>query len=626
MALVFKIKHGDTLRRWVVSESIDAEMFPITLEQLQAKVRELFQFPPSAVLAITYVDKDNDVVTLGDDRDLVDACLVQCLNPLRLEIQVLESKPDGTDRASQPTENFNMEGFLKLLFPDATAEALQGFLQRHAQALDPSLPIATLILKAQDAFKDFLAHATRPEFHKSGTSDKPNHHHPYKHPFGDFRCKSMPNRGDFTSGKDGSGFPALHLGVQCDECGATPIMGPRYKSNKVPDFDLCATCFQDKGNEGDYEKIEYPVYCPPFHDRHYRPPCLIKGLKQFMGPPMWPRGSFARGPYGWRPERGFGHDEHKKLDARFMKDVTIFDGTELAPGTKFTKIWRMSNNGSLPWPQNTQLLHIGGDVLSLQESVNVELPDNGLACGEEVEISVDLTAPEKAGRYISHWRLISPAGQKFGQRVWVTIQVVPQGEQSPMLQESLKEGEVKDDIVKNKASTVEVPIVSMEEVEKEPTLNTEKRDEMMVEGAAGPSSRDVTDLKITEVGADDISQELEGFSIVEKPDVEFGDEAMIDNADTANKENNDQELKLQSLESMGFMDRELNIVLLNKNDGNVQLTLDDLLAAAGWDGALEDLREMGFTDQATNVRLLMKHKGSVKAAVRDLVQKGKQKA
>ncbi|KAI5084345.1 hypothetical protein GOP47_0000514 [Adiantum capillus-veneris] len=613
MALVFKVKHGDTLRRWVVSDSISAEMFPVTLEQLQAKVRELFQFPPSAVLAFTYVDKDNDVVMLGDDRDLVDACLVQCLNPLRLEVQVLESKSNGSDRPNQPADNFNIEGFLKLLLPHATAESL-----------DPSLPIATLISKAQDAFKDFLAHAARPEFPKPGPSDKPAHHHPYKHPFGDMHCKSMPNKGEHTWGKDGSGFPVFHLGVQCDECGATPIQGPRYKSNKIPDFDLCSTCFQLKGNEGDYDKMEFPDYCSPFHDRHYRPPCLRKGLKQFMGPPMCPRGSFARGPYGWRAERAFGQDEHKKLDARFMKDVTIFDGTEVAPGTKFTKIWRMCNNGSLAWPQNTQLLHIGGDVLSLQDSVNLELPENGLLCGEEMEVSVDLTAPEKAGRYISHWRLISPAGQKFGQRVWVTIHVVPQGEQSPMLQESLKKGEeVKDNVKNDRPTIVEVPIVSMEEAEKEATQYTGKKGEMMVEGVARPSARDVTDLKVTELGPEDISQELEGFSLVERPDVEFGDEEMNDNA---NKENNDQELNLQSLESMGFMDRELNAVLLSKNDGNVQLALDDLLAAAGWDGAFEDLREMGFTDQATNVRLLMKHKGSVKAAVKDLVQKWKQKA
>lgn len=41
----------------------------------------------------------------------------------------------------------------------------------------------------------------------------------------------------------------------------------------------------------------------------------------------------------------------------------------------------------------------------------------------ELDVAVDFTAPESPGRYISYWRMASPSGQKFGQRVWVLIQV-----------------------------------------------------------------------------------------------------------------------------------------------------------------------------------------------------------
>ena len=41
----------------------------------------------------------------------------------------------------------------------------------------------------------------------------------------------------------------------------------------------------------------------------------------------------------------------------------------------------------------------------------------------ELDVAVDFTAPEHPGRYISYWRMASPSGQKFGQRVWVLIQV-----------------------------------------------------------------------------------------------------------------------------------------------------------------------------------------------------------
>jgi next-to-BRCA1 protein 1 len=113
-----------------------------------------------------------------------------------------------------------------------------------------------------------------------------------------------------------------------------------------------------------------------------------------------------------------------KLDSRFVEDVTIMDGTEMAPGTPFTKIWRLRNSGKIPWAPQTKLVHVGGDELGNVFVVPLELPEHGLLPDQEVEAAVDLVAPEKAGRYVSHWRLASPAGPKFGHRVWVVIQVV----------------------------------------------------------------------------------------------------------------------------------------------------------------------------------------------------------
>lgn len=64
-----------------------------------------------------------------------------------------------------------------------------------------------------------------------------------------------------------------------------------------------------------------------------------------------------------------------KLDSRFIQDVNIFDGTVMAPLTPFTKIWRMRNNGTVMWPQKTQLVWIGGDKLSNALSVEVQASD-----------------------------------------------------------------------------------------------------------------------------------------------------------------------------------------------------------------------------------------------------------
>ena len=69
----------------------------------------------------------------------------------------------------------------------------------------------------------------------------------------------------------------------------------------------------------------------------------------------------------------FSGKEHRKLDASLVKDVTIFDGTELSPKTKIAKIWRVSNSGAIAWPSGIQLVHIGGDNLSPEDVVNVEV-------------------------------------------------------------------------------------------------------------------------------------------------------------------------------------------------------------------------------------------------------------
>merc|ERR1719450_375807 len=45
--------------------------------------------------------------------------------------------------------------------------------------------------------------------------------------------------------------------------------------------------------------------------------------------------------------------------------------------------------------------------------------------GEEVDVAVSMSAPAEVGRYLGYWRLVGPMGRrKFGQRVWVHVQVV----------------------------------------------------------------------------------------------------------------------------------------------------------------------------------------------------------
>jgi hypothetical protein len=112
-----------------------------------------------------------------------------------------------------------------------------------------------------------------------------------------------------------------------------------------------------------------------------------------------------------------GNDEHKYA-GKFEEDVTLSDGTEVIPSAKLHKIWRLGNDGPRPWPEGTVLSFVGGDKLTDVSQVPI---GKEVQTGESVEVSVDVRAPARNGRYISYWRLCAPDGTRFGHRVWIDI-------------------------------------------------------------------------------------------------------------------------------------------------------------------------------------------------------------
>jgi len=110
--------------------------------------------------------------------------------------------------------------------------------------------------------------------------------------------------------------------------------------------------------------------------------------------------------------------KQEKLLARFVCDVTIQDGTQMPINSRFSKIWRIRNEGVTAWPENTCLAYVGGDQLAKVDTVLV----GPIASGDEVDITIDMVAPPKQGRYVGYWRL-QIDGIRFGQRVWVDISV-----------------------------------------------------------------------------------------------------------------------------------------------------------------------------------------------------------
>ncbi|GBC08005.1 hypothetical protein RclHR1_07850007 [Rhizophagus clarus] len=170
------------------------------------------------------------------------------------------------------------------------------------------------------------------------------------------------------------------------------------------------------------------------------------------------------------------------LNALFIEDVNVPDGTTILPQTKFVKIWKMRNNGIINWPESTALHFIGGQHMfdntliksspttprsnisnevnssgeeenhcprckfsirsnktvcemcgasitgrgpkkSYKFDKNPKFPVGSVEVGKDVCIAVNLQAPSEYGKYISFWRLTDSEGKRFGHKVWCDITV-----------------------------------------------------------------------------------------------------------------------------------------------------------------------------------------------------------
>ena len=106
----------------------------------------------------------------------------------------------------------------------------------------------------------------------------------------------------------------------------------------------------------------------------------------------------------------------------FVTDVTIPDGTVMAPGQVFVKTWRLQNSGACPWTPTYKAVFTGVGNGSLGGATTPI--GKAVKPGESVDISVTFTAPNTAGDYISWWKLQNDSSAFFGTNFSVAIKVV----------------------------------------------------------------------------------------------------------------------------------------------------------------------------------------------------------
>jgi hypothetical protein len=103
----------------------------------------------------------------------------------------------------------------------------------------------------------------------------------------------------------------------------------------------------------------------------------------------------------------------------YVSDVTIPDGTELAPGESFTKTWLIQNTGTCTWSTSYSIKFVSGSAMSGSTTAL----DETVSPGGQVSISVEMVAPSSTGDYTGYWIMQNAAGTTFGQSMYVQIVV-----------------------------------------------------------------------------------------------------------------------------------------------------------------------------------------------------------
>ena len=108
-------------------------------------------------------------------------------------------------------------------------------------------------------------------------------------------------------------------------------------------------------------------------------------------------------------------------DLDYLQDLTIPDGSTVAPGQPIDKRWQVSNSGTCNWDERYQLRLVNGDSMG----AGISLPLYPARGGAEATLRIRFTAPPAAGTYECQWQAVNPDGVFFGDAFYMQVVVSP---------------------------------------------------------------------------------------------------------------------------------------------------------------------------------------------------------
>ncbi|MFG1867649.1 NBR1-Ig-like domain-containing protein [Micromonospora arborensis] len=98
--------------------------------------------------------------------------------------------------------------------------------------------------------------------------------------------------------------------------------------------------------------------------------------------------------------------------SQFVADATIPDGTQVAVNSTFVKVWTLANDGKVAW-HNRFLARTNPTADADGCKVPDRVPIGDTPPGDKVNISVQVTAPNRPGKCWVSWKMVDDHGQEF---------------------------------------------------------------------------------------------------------------------------------------------------------------------------------------------------------------------
>ncbi|CAO3576289.1 unnamed protein product [Absidia cylindrospora] len=229
-----------------------------------------------------------------------------------------------------------------------------------------------------------------------------------------------------------------HSNVICDHCHCD-IVGVRYKCGHCPDYDLCETCEPLLLHNQDHVFLKIrqqlvpltsisTTLLPEFNYVYKSTDC-----KTLEKPEVNPEHEVPTTTTTTTNNNNNNNNTttdnvvsqpDSVLSATFVDHINFPSGHGVEPSQTFLKSWRLRNDGSIPWPPGSTLKFKAGSIRPTKPfGYQGDAKLSAVMPGEEVNVSIYLTAPAVFGHYVSYFRTVTPQGTYFGDQLSCVIMV-----------------------------------------------------------------------------------------------------------------------------------------------------------------------------------------------------------